>query len=289
MTTDGSDSEESSSTIQRLLGVLRKDDPAAWEQALEPLVAAALGGAEHDEETSPLTASCLSLIRQRRAVLREDLGGEERAHVESCWQCRKTRATVEEVTWHPRVGELCRRRAGRLAGEERATLDAHLQSEGCRRCARLDASPWLIRLADQLRRGSGTAEALGGPVAVGALRADAVGAELRAVAGFANIGALPLHVRAASPDGQFSATLRESPPGQVVVTVEAVDPSMVGRSVRVEVLGEQPVTPRVAYVTLFPAEKGCMGEEHLGLLEDLAPLLVGGATILASVADQASS
>jgi hypothetical protein len=257
---------------------------------LEPLVEAVVRQESQEDPFTPPTPFCLSLIRQRRASLREDLGQEERTHLESCLHCRQMRATVEGNTWHPAVGDLCRARAGRLGSDEEAVLEAHLESERCRRCARLMASGWLNALARHLAESpaGGITRESDPSVAVGTLRADSVPEALRTVAGFATAAPLPLHVRAASPEGELIVILREASPGQVVITVEAAAP-LAGRRVHVEVLGEPPHLPEVVELALLPVASGSLGEERLGSLEKLAPLLAGGATVVAVVLEQGRS
>ena len=277
---------------RRLLLALRSDDTAEWEGAVGDVVrklsAEDLRQAAPTEEGAGPVAHCPPLTRHHRAALRHDWSAEELLHVEACPRCIRTGATVESAAWHPTSASLARHLADRLAAEDGHRLSRHVadDGDGCVRCGRLMASPWLNDLAARLRD---PAQPFPLHDVVSDRSAVASGEMPRAVGHFATGTRPPFHLRAVASRGDLVVTLRETDQGQLVVHVESPHHDDDGQMVRVELLGEGP--PEVADIELraLEGESGCIGRHGFGPFAELVPRLRPAVTLLAVLAEKASS
>ena len=277
---------------RRLLQALRSEDPAEWEGAVGDVVkklsAGDLRQAAPPEEGAGQVAHCPPLTRHYRAALRRDWSAEELLHVEACSRCTRTVATVESAAWHPTSGSLARHLADRLGGENSHRLAHHVAEEGdgCVRCGRLTASLWLNDLAARLRD---PAQPFPLHDVVSDRSAVAFAEMPRAVGSFATGTRPPFHLRAVASRGDLVVTLRETDQGQLVVHVESPHLDDGGQVVRVELLGEGP--PVVADIELraVEGELGCIGHHGFGPFAELVPRLRPAVTLLAVLAEKASS
>lgn len=92
--------------------------------------------ASPDEESSLV---CLPLPRLRTGVLRENWGEDELSHLASCIACQRARERMDELVWHPTVGQLARHTVHRLGGDDELSLRAHLEDDRCRCCRAVHA------------------------------------------------------------------------------------------------------------------------------------------------------
>jgi hypothetical protein len=155
----------------------------------------------------------------------------------------------------------------------------HLEQDECRRCQLLTRSIWLRALAKMVEAGQRTPE----QVQVNG-----------AVTAFAPLGALvgafdpttrpPFQLRAVHPDGSLAVTVRETDDGDLVAHVRTPDPTLAGRTVRVEILGEgEPITVEV--LLKAQSEDGCTGQHVFSSFAELASRLGADCAVLAALTE----
>jgi hypothetical protein len=223
---------------------------------------------------------CPPVPRFLKAVLYQDWSAEEQAHKKDCRYCQTIEERTRQNTWHPTVAQLFGHLLGRLSEDDARDVNYHLAKDNCHSCQRLAHSPWLARLAALVRAGSRTWE----EVRVLLDRALAASAPLPAAAGAFDTAPTqpPFQLRVSQPDGSLTATLGETPEGELRVNVETPDPALARRTVHVEVLGE--AEPLTADVVLEPWDgRGCDGHHTFGKFPDLAPRLGADCVLLASL------
>jgi hypothetical protein len=243
------------------------DQPDVFARALRNAHADALGQAP--AEHSGRTPDCPPLTRIAVAVDRGWQPGEL-GHVAGCPVCRKLvlAAWREEC---PAAFELARHAAG--GSPLSPLLQAHLEEDGCERCASLLRSAWLGAIAAALRAGAGAAqelESLAASVAVGFARFDfapsfepAESAQPR------------FQIFATDPAGRLRATLREQQ-RELVVYIEAQDVRLAGKTVLIEVLGCRAQLQASVFLQMV-ANAGAFGHHSFGLFADAARDLGAGS------------
>jgi hypothetical protein len=224
------------------------------------------------------TPACPPLPRFLTAVLHEDWSAEEQAHKKGCRYCQAMEERTRHNMWHPTVAQLFGQLVGRLPEDDARDVSYHLAEDNCRSCQRLMHSPWLATLAAVVRAGSRTWEEvralLDGAVAVAGPLPAAGGAFDTAPT------RLPFQLRVSQPDGSLTVTVRETPEEELRVHVETPNVAWAGRTVHVEVLGEE--EPLTADFVLEPWDgRGCDGQYTFGKFHDLAPRLGAGCTVFA--------
>jgi hypothetical protein len=273
---------------RRRLWLARPDDIS---RRSEPDLDALIGSvATHDlDELGRRQAepdACPSLTRHRRAALRHDWSPQQLAHVETCSRCRRTRDTVSSAVWHPEVRLLAGRLAGAPATEDQRAVEQHLADDGCQRCERLLASPWLRLQAERARERTATVispHTLAGPLVV------ACGELPRAVGEFATDTRPPFELRAVASRGDLVVTLRETDQGQLVVHVEAPNCGEGGQTVRVELLGDGEPVVALVEMKAIEGEPGCTGRHAFGPFVELVPRMRPAVALLAVLAEKAES
>jgi hypothetical protein len=204
---------------------------------------------------------------------------EERRHTAACPWCQKVLA----MAWRqecPGVGQLVVDLAG--SSSAAAAMREHLEEDRCPRCRRLMGSALLGSAAAALREGRRSVQAL--EVWLG--QVVAVSTPLPAGAGsFAGFDRGPFRVRAESPGGLVTV-VRQTDRGLVVVETESSDPSLAGRHVRVEILGDgEPLEVDL----VLRAEGGRSIARHtVGRFSELRSRLGGSCEVVAALASDAS-
>jgi hypothetical protein len=192
----------------------------------------------------------------------------ERQHASTCRRCERLVRAVDRQMVHPGWWDLLLWGLGRVFGADRDALRYHLEEGGCRRCRRLLGSSWLRSLADRVRAGSCTRER------VEALTAGAAAAFVPLPATAGTVFA----VRAVHPEGLLQTSLVGTEAGVLALAVQAADPGLSGRRVRVEVVGDCTLS---AKVSLAPEGQGCAGCHTFGRLDDLKSRLGVDCALLA--------
>jgi hypothetical protein len=215
-------------------------------------------------------ASCLSLIRARALVLNPRLWTKvEREHVAGCDSCSRLAERLERGVLHPSLWTLVRWSGGVLVDGEARTIQDHLEKDECQRCCRLLESAWLRALVELVKAGHANLKEAHGLT-------DAVVSPLAPlpapIGAFAATTRSPFLLEAGQAESAFSAALRETDDGELMLHIKTPDPALAGRTVHVEILGEsEPLTATVP----LKAEvgDGCSGQQTFGRFDEVAAQL----------------